>query len=195
MSPPAQPADPHLDDDMLNAWLDRELDADARARTATHLSTCASCAERLSALQTLHVRLQALPDARLERDLSAGVLARLRSNQRAAQAPEPLSRGWRFVTALQMLAVALALAWFAPMVIEIGLPTLRRAQAVIDFGAIGASIVNVLDAAQAIRVPMPIALPEINATHLWTVAIGLWAIVNAVTLLGRRSSVAQAQGE
>lgn len=107
-------SDLHLSDAWINEYLDGALSADQRAQAQAHLATCADCAARAAALQTLFTSLDALPDLPLERDLSVPVLAALRAGARAsARRPARLPlRLWTMAALQFALAIALAgAAW------------------------------------------------------------------------------------
>lgn len=101
----------HLTDELLNEYLDEALEAEARARAASHLAGCAECAARLATLRALFTTLDAVPEVPLARDLSAAVVARLPQST-----PE-----WRpalnWLIVVQAVAAVLLLAFAAPVVI------------------------------------------------------------------------------
>lgn len=66
---------PSLED--LSAYLDAELPADVRKRTAVHLASCAACAGRYAELDALRADFAALPDERLGFDLSQVIRGRI----------------------------------------------------------------------------------------------------------------------
>src|SRR5204862_7958896 len=74
----------HLDDVLLNEYLDKALEHSARIDVEAHLAHCPECAARLMELRTLFADLDALPDLRLERDLTPTVLAVARRKSRPA---------------------------------------------------------------------------------------------------------------
>ncbi len=98
----------HLDDSLLDAWLDSALAPERRAEVENHLAACSECAARAARMRALFAAIEALPDAPLERDLSRGVVARLR---RPAVSP---ALPWVF--GLQAVAAAALLAGIAPIV-------------------------------------------------------------------------------
>jgi hypothetical protein len=93
----------HIDDSLLNEYLDSALAPERRAEIAAHLAVCASCTARLANARALFAAIESLPDAPLERDLSGQVIAalRLRSN------PLPLAVRLAFA-AQAVFAVVLA---------------------------------------------------------------------------------------
>lgn len=77
----------------LSAYLDGELNAEARQRVAAHLGICPACAARYAQLRSLAAGLRALPEVTLGFDLASVIEGRL------AAAPRPpaarRSQGWR----------------------------------------------------------------------------------------------------
>lgn len=67
----------HLSESALNAYLDGMLAGTERQQAAAHLGECPACQARLRDLQLVFESLAALPEARVSRDLTPGVLARL----------------------------------------------------------------------------------------------------------------------
>ena len=64
----------HLEEDILNEYLDDYLTPEGRASVDKHLSTCPTCAVRFQQLQRLFSDLEEMPDLSLEHDLSRQVL-------------------------------------------------------------------------------------------------------------------------
>jgi anti-sigma factor RsiW len=77
----------HLDDVLLNEYLDEALERSARTEVEAHLAHCPDCSIRLMKLRTLFSDLESLPDLPLERDLTPAVLAVARRKSR----PQPLA--------------------------------------------------------------------------------------------------------
>lgn len=80
----------HLNDDLLNEYLDGGLGPAAHALAAAHLEACPDCARRLRVWQAVFTQLDTLPDEPLARDLSADVVAGIMSP--APFRPRPLLR-------------------------------------------------------------------------------------------------------
>jgi len=105
----------HLDDILLNGYLDEALERSARTDVEAHLAHCPDCSTRLIELRTLFADLESLPDLPLERDLTPAVLAVARRKAR----PQPLaSPALGLIFALQAVVsialLGLALPLFAP---------------------------------------------------------------------------------
>lgn len=103
----------HLNDTLLNEYLDGYLSAAQTAEVETHLATCAECAARAESLQVLFATLDDLPDVPLNKDFSNSVLRALR--------PEVvLPRPWKWAVWGQLILAAL--------LIILTLPTLTRTE-------------------------------------------------------------------
>src|SRR5688572_17009003 len=106
----------HLDDVLLNEYLDAALAPATRTEVETHLAHCPDCAARLMDLRALFADLEALPDLRLERDLTPTVLAVL---HRRSQ-PQPLTASpiLGLIFALQAVFAISLLGLAAPLVVQ-----------------------------------------------------------------------------
>jgi hypothetical protein len=89
----------HLSPDLLNLYLDDELNPVTRGNAEAHLATCLDCRRELRALRDVFTQLAALPDRAPPVDLAGRVLAQL----------GPQSRRWRLAPAA-VLAVQVAFA-------------------------------------------------------------------------------------
>ena len=106
----------HLDDSLLNEYLDQVLSVDARLAADVHLGSCPVCRTRLEDLQRLLDRLVSLPEARLSHDLTLGVLSQL---------PHKEHRHLQPVYALQAVLAFAAILWFSTRIVWFqGLPFL-----------------------------------------------------------------------
>lgn len=104
----------HLEEAVLNEYLDGALDAAAAQLAAEHLAGCTLCAGQLEALRSVFLALDDLPEAPLGRDLARGVLTKITP-------PEEIvfSARARLLLGLQaILSVALVAALWP--VIEVG---------------------------------------------------------------------------
>src|SRR5689334_7320586 len=106
----------HLDDVLLNEYLDQTLERSARTEVETHLAHCSDCATRLTELRTLFADLESLPDLRLERDLTPAVLAVVRRRSQ----PQPLAASplLGLIFALQAVVTISLLGLAAPLVAQ-----------------------------------------------------------------------------
>lgn len=102
----------HLDDNILNEYLDSALDLARRAEVEAHLAVCAECVAKAENLRALFADIESLPDVPLERDLGSGVVASIR---RAPFAQPTVSPGLRLVVALQGLVALVLLAIALPL--------------------------------------------------------------------------------
>jgi len=100
----------HLDDSILNEYVDGRLSAAADRQARKHLGTCPVCRARLVRLETLTESLEALPEVPLTRDLVRPVLARL------APRPGPRWLGW--MTALEAVGGTALAAYVWPRLAE-----------------------------------------------------------------------------
>jgi hypothetical protein len=83
----------HLDEALLNEYLDEALDQPARRAVEAHLGSCPDCRARLDDLRMVFYNLSLLGEKSLAHDLAPGILDRL---------PGPaLPLGWKLALALQ----------------------------------------------------------------------------------------------
>jgi hypothetical protein len=92
------PMTDHLTDNQLNEILD------GRA-ASRHLDDCPDCRARLDDLRVLFTALESLPEAKLTRDLTASILARLPQRHD--------SPAWRWLFAAQIVGAIAITAWLA----------------------------------------------------------------------------------
>lgn len=106
---------PHLDDALLNEYLDQALTPSTRHDVEQHLSGCAACAAHLEAWRALFASLDTLPNAPLERDLAPEVMVVIRHRlQRRVSARQPgIASALRWVFGIQALVavIVLGLTW------------------------------------------------------------------------------------
>jgi anti-sigma factor RsiW len=104
----------HLDDVMLNEYLDEVLERSARTDVEAHLAHCPDCSTRLLELRTLFADLESLPDLPLERDLTPSVLAVARRKSRPQTLASPaLGLIFALQTVASIFLLGLALPLFA----------------------------------------------------------------------------------
>jgi len=99
----------HLTDENLNEYLDEATND--RAQMESHLSSCAECTARLSALQNLFAEIESLPEVESTRNFAAPFM-RTRSQPSRVPAWLPLTMAVQLVVALTALVAA------APFVIQ-----------------------------------------------------------------------------
>jgi anti-sigma factor RsiW len=100
----------HLNEQILNMYLDAELSTDERKRVDTHLAACDACRTEMQALQGLFTALEELASApEPTPNLLPGVLAHIDSRRRAVGLRR-LSALW-LIPALQGAAALALLAW------------------------------------------------------------------------------------
>lgn len=166
----------HLNDALLNEYLDEALDKAARRRTEAHLASCPPCRARLDDLRTVFQDLGLLGEQPPARDLVPGVLARLPGT--------PLSPGRRIALAIQAgAALGLLAALVRPLA---GLPGMKF--------SLGPALGDALARLSAIQppaltwpeLPMPevaISLPDLSAWSLPLPAPAAFAMLLAVVVL------------
>jgi predicted anti-sigma-YlaC factor YlaD len=99
----------HLDDSLLNEYLDETLDVAAQQEIESHLATCAGCRARLDQLRHAFAALDAVSDVTPAVDLSPKVAARLALSPRRGSASRWLAPA---LAAQAVLAVTLlVLLW------------------------------------------------------------------------------------
>ncbi len=114
---PPPPA--HLNDEILNEYLDQALTPAQYTAVDAHLAACADCGDRLETLRAVFADLDALPEVALRRDLSAAVMAQL-----PRRTPPVLRPALRWVIAAQaLLAVILLAVSGPPLLSAIAWPT------------------------------------------------------------------------
>lgn len=173
----------HLNEEILNEFLDNALGTVERTAAEMHLAACPQCAARLAELQMLFATLEALPAEPLARDLSATVEAAL-----TAPTTTPLSLPIRAVLALQALVAFIVLALSAPFLLA-SLPTFSPAQLAPTFTFDWASALEPLSQlwaqSQTLVRAATLPLAEISV-WMWAAALGglavLWLVGNGAVL-------------
>ncbi|GAB4415391.1 MAG: hypothetical protein Kow002_00400 [Anaerolineales bacterium] len=182
----------HLDDQILNQYLDQQLSKHALASAQAHLDACHICRARLAEMESLFTALGALPDVALQKNLAPAVMAALREKT----APTIWSR-----TFAAQLGMALGLALWAAMqaaayiqIPQVEIPQLPS----LDWEALLASFTNLYLTLLSYEIPsisyqLP-ALPlEISTEQIVTLTVLTfltWAAGNYL-LLRSRSEVRQ----
>lgn len=98
----------HIDESMINEFLDDELPADKQHALQAHLERCPVCRQRLGELRELFATLDAVTDVTLATDLSPRILARI--HQQTAS----MSAWFRLALAAQASATLLLLLGIWP---------------------------------------------------------------------------------
>lgn len=119
----------------LSTYLDGELPADGRDRTAAHLASCGACATLYADLSALRAEFSALPDERLGFDLSQVVRGRIEAlptRRETRRAPRWSVADWRRLlpvgaaaAASLSLGLALGISLTAPVAIAPAMSTLQ----------------------------------------------------------------------
>lgn len=167
----------HLTDDQLNEYLDHETAE--RAQIETHLASCADCAARLTALQTLFAELDSLPEVELTRSLAARFTAQ---GQLTPQLPR-----WLTLTASLQAALALiALILGAPFVMDL-LPVIETPSFTEILIQLQTQWLILLDAFTNYQLPALPQLPRLEISSLMlslalAAASLLWLVGNGLLL-------------
>ena len=168
----------HLTDEQLNEYLDNETKE--RVRIEAHLSSCDECAARLSALQSLFVEIESLPELTLTRDLAVRFAP-------SPNPPVPQLPNWLTLTASLQAAFALiAIIITAPMVINL-LPAIQTPSLTDVFIQVQSQWTAWLDMLSQFQVPV---MPEIPVIELSSLVIAftlvgvslLWLVGNGLLL-------------
>ncbi len=93
-------------EDLIDAFLDEELDASLKSDFETHIQTCADCREALAFAKRVHHSLSALPQQNFSRERSAAVIAEARREQAKARRAVFTSYFTRFTSFRPLAAVA-----------------------------------------------------------------------------------------
>lgn len=109
----------HLTDEQLNEYLDNE--SGDRTLIEAHLSSCADCAARLSALRVLFVEIESLP----ELEWAYPIAARFSPSPNL---PAKLPRFFALAVTLQAMLTVTIMIVVTPFVIRLGSPFLANVQ-------------------------------------------------------------------
>ena len=105
----------HISDEELNEYLDHETTD--RARIGLHLASCADCAARLNALQSLFEEIESLPDVAFSPKFTVQVAP-------AYKLSAPLPRTLTFAVILQAALALVVIVLAAPFVMPLLSPYL-----------------------------------------------------------------------
>ena len=98
----------HISTDILQTFLDQELDQVGFHDVELHLNQCPSCREKLSRLESVFIRMESLPPLDLEKDLSISILAQL-------QDEKILSPGITWTLVLEALGASIVIGLLIPV--------------------------------------------------------------------------------
>ncbi len=175
----------HLTDEQLNEYLDDEIHD--RVQVEAHLSSCAECAARLTALQALFVEIESLPEVALTRDLTwrAAPLAR------PLNSPGVLPRWFTLTIGLQAAAALIAIILAAPFAIDFAssfLPVLQTPSLTELFFQAQSLWISWLDTLSQLQLPtvpeLPVALEPSGLYFMLTLAgtVMVWLVGNGILL-------------
>jgi anti-sigma factor RsiW len=161
----------HLDDTVLNEYLDRTLPTDRVAGVEAHLATCPDCAFRLAELQQVFAALSGLPDEPAPHDLAPAVLACLK-NARSASPARRFSPQWVTLFSLEAVAGVACLAWLW-VYLDVPVPTL-------DWRSVLQVFTGSLNFIQSLQAEW--FASQLTITQLYLNASGLFSQVPAINL-------------
>lgn len=149
----------HLNEEILDSYLDAAIDQATRIEVDTHLATCPECAARLEALRSVFAVLEELPEVSLARDLSVGVVMAIKA--------KPVARP---VLAPAIRVVFVAQALLALVVVAVALPLgMQFVETLSDFELPVATLTSLIPSFQVgFSLPSPEALIPSNVFALPT---------------------------
>ena len=172
----------HLTDEQLNGYLDHE--SAEREQIETHISSCADCAARLTALQALFAEIESLPELPLTHDLTARFTP-------TPSLPVPQLPRWLTLTATLQVALALlTVIMAAPFITEL-LPAVQTPSFADVLIQIQSQWLTWLDLLSTFQLPTLPQLPVIEISNLMiTLTLAgismLWLIGNGLLLRNQR---------
>ena len=172
----------HLTDEQLNEYLDHE--SAEREQIETHISSCADCAARLTALQALFAEIESLPELPLTHDLAARFTP-------TPSLPVPRLPRWLTLTATLQAALALlTVIMAAPFITEL-LPAVQTPSFADVLIQIQSQWLTWLDLLSTFQLPTLPQLPVIEISNLMiTLTLAgismLWLIGNGLLLRNQR---------
>ena len=172
----------HVTDVQLNEYLDHE--SAEREQIETHISSCADCAARLTALQALFAEIESLPELPLTHDLAARFTP-------TPSLPVPQLPRWLTLTATLQAALALfTVVIAAPFITEL-LPAVQTPSFADVLIQIQSQWLTWLDLLSTFQLPTLPQLPVIEISNLMiTLTLAgismLWLIGNGLLLRNQR---------
>jgi len=172
----------HVTDVQLNEYLDHE--SAEREQIETHISSCADCAARLTALQALFAEIESLPELPLTHDLAARFTP-------TPSLPVPRLPRWLTLTATLQAALALlTVIMAAPFITEL-LPAVQTPSFADVLIQIQSQWLTWLDLLSTFQLPTLPQLPVIEISNLMiTLTLAgismLWLIGNGLLLRNQR---------
>jgi len=172
----------HVTDVQLNEYLDHE--SAEREQIETHISSCADCAARLTALQALFAEIESLPELPLTHDLTARFTP-------TPSLPVPQLPRWLTLTATLQVALALLTVIItAPFITEL-LPAVQTPSFADVLIQIQSQWLTWLDLLSTFQLPTLPQLPVIEISNLMiTLTLAgismLWLIGNGLLLRNQR---------
>lgn len=187
----------HLTEEILNEYLDNALAPPARAAADAHLANCDDCMAELESLRSLFAKIESLPEATLERDLSTAVLARLGGNRVSV----PRAVRWALVAQALAVVIVLGLAWplFDLAALKLPVVSLNLPSTAQLIGLWSAWMRNLSQTSLLPSIPswpslhldppaLLLTLTLVSACLLWLVGNGLLLLLPRAASLKRRHS-------
>jgi hypothetical protein len=171
----------HLSDELLNEYLDNAM-AD-REQVENHLTHCADCAARLTALQMLFTEIGSLPEETFSSELAAAVMLRVRGSR-------TLPRWLTLTMGLQAAGALIALIIAAPFVIEFAsafIPVLQTPSLTDTLIQLGSEWTLWLDTLSQFEIPVMPEIPlfEVSSLYFLLTLAGasmFWLVGNGLLL-------------
>ena len=167
----------HLTDEVLNEYLDNEIAE--RAQIKSHLASCADCAARLTALQTLFAELDSLPEVELTHSLASRITLH-------AASPLELPRWLTLTATLQAAFALIALILAAPFVTNL-LPAVETpsfTEILIQLQSQWLTLFTTITNYQLPNLPQlpPLQIPTLTLSLALAGASLLWLVGNGLLL-------------
>ena len=167
----------HLTDDLLNEYLDNETAE--RAQIESHLATCAECAARLTALQSLFAELDSLPEVELTHSIASRITLH-------AASPLELPRWLTLTATLQAAFALITLILAAPFVTNL-LPAVETpsfTEILIQLQSQWLTLFTTITNYQLPNLPQlpPLQIPTLTLSLALAGASLLWLVGNGLLL-------------
>jgi anti-sigma factor RsiW len=188
----------HINDEILNEYLDHEIDPESRSRVEDHLSVCPDCMRRLAALQVLFDEIESLADVTVTRAVYESRPASLEPFTQPPGLNPPLPRSVRLTVTLQAVSAVLLLVLAAPAIAQFTAPYVRAypvpslADILADLQEIVTAWVRSIQSFQVPEIPggmIPLPIPaSAEFISISLVCIFLVWVIGNWWLLGRQSN-------
>jgi hypothetical protein len=186
------PESRHLSIEILELYLDRELDDSSIDLVTIHLDRCERCQRQLDEIRKLYQTIESIPERPLVKDMGPAVVAAIRSRE---SVPIPL----RFLALIEVLVVLIILVIGWPLIrLPPQIPLLVNPLELVSFSRLieilselGVSLFMTLQRVpMAFELPSPVSgliLPAFAWTMLILVGVSSWFAMNRLLLGGVRT--------